>query len=64
VDKKVIEKPTSKQILQYAKRLIARQKRDDRLFFKPQYITEANLQQALRELYCIISGDIYYKTLQ
>ena len=58
------EKINDKIILSHLRRLIAHQKQDDGLFFEPKYITEANLQKALRELHCIINGDIYFKTLQ
>ena len=60
---KELQEPTDKQILQHARRLIAWQEKNDGLFFIPKYITEAHLQHALRELHCVIKGDIYFKNL-
>ena len=63
-DEATEKEPTDTQILQHARRLIANQKGDDGLFFIPKYITEAHLQHALRELHCVIEGDIYFRNLR
>jgi len=61
MSKVVKNKLTDTQILQHLNRLIARQKNDNNLFFEPKHITESILQTALKELYCVADGDIYFK---
>ena len=41
--------------------LVQEQAEDERLWFIPETIGEANLQQALRRLSAIIEGEAYYE---
>ena len=45
------------ELLKYIRKIVKKQAEDEGLWFKPQYITESYLQEALRKLHAIIEGD-------
>ena len=51
----------SRVILNHARLIVARQEKDEGVFFRPEHLTESILQKAIKELHCVIKGDIFFK---